>query len=95
MGEGLSKNILSAWHWLCRNVQDGGRLFLIGFSRGACTVRSLAGLMSACGLPDLTGLSDVDRWKRGVHCDVGGGYAETGLSNGALQWMIEEAQAQG
>ena len=30
-------------------------------------------------------------WFPGVHCDVGGGYRETGLSNGALKWMIDEA----
>ncbi|WP_109993133.1 DUF2235 domain-containing protein [Salinisphaera sp. LB1] len=31
-------------------------------------------------------------WFPGVHCDVGGGYRETGLSDGALDWMIHEAQ---
>jgi uncharacterized protein (DUF2235 family) len=30
-------------------------------------------------------------WFPGVHSDVGGGYAETGLSDLALAWMIEEA----
>lgn len=34
-------------------------------------------------------------WFPGVHSDVGGGYAHCGLSDGALKWMIEEAQAQG
>jgi hypothetical protein len=34
-------------------------------------------------------------WFPGVHCDVGGGYRETGLSDGALQWMIDEAKALG
>jgi hypothetical protein len=31
-------------------------------------------------------------WFPGVHSDVGGGYAHCGLSDGALKWMIEEAQ---
>lgn len=31
-------------------------------------------------------------WFPGAHSDVGGGYAETGLSDGALLWMMEEAQ---
>jgi hypothetical protein len=31
-------------------------------------------------------------WFPGVHCDVGGGYVETGLSDRALQWMIDEAE---
>jgi hypothetical protein len=30
-------------------------------------------------------------WFPGVHCDVGGGYADSDLSDGALQWMIEES----
>ncbi len=30
-------------------------------------------------------------WFPGVHSDVGGGYRESGLADGALQWMIEEA----
>jgi hypothetical protein len=34
-------------------------------------------------------------WFPGVHCDVGGGYRETGLSDRPLQWMIREAVAQG
>jgi uncharacterized protein (DUF2235 family) len=34
-------------------------------------------------------------WFPGVHSDVGGGYRETGLSDGALKWMIEEAATQG
>jgi hypothetical protein len=34
-------------------------------------------------------------WFPGVHCDVGGGYAQTGLSDGALLWMLDEARACG
>lgn len=36
-------------------------------------------------------------WFPGVHCDVGGGYAETesGLSKIALRWMIDEARIAG
>ncbi|MFB7575307.1 phospholipase effector Tle1 domain-containing protein [Streptomyces sp. NPDC056165] len=31
-------------------------------------------------------------WFPGSHMDVGGGHRETGLSDGALQWMIERAE---
>jgi uncharacterized protein (DUF2235 family) len=34
-------------------------------------------------------------WFRGSHGDVGGGYAETGLSDIALGWMMERARAAG
>ena len=35
------------------------------------------------------------QWFAGVHGDVGGGYGETGLSDIALKWMIDEATAKG
>ncbi|NIZ12411.1 DUF2235 domain-containing protein [Phaeobacter sp. HF9A] len=39
---------------------------------------------------------DVEqRWFPGVHGNVGGSYAETGLGDLTLQWMLEEAQANG
>ncbi|MBX3669840.1 MAG: DUF2235 domain-containing protein [Rhodocyclaceae bacterium] len=34
-------------------------------------------------------------WFPGAHSDVGGGYAETGLSDGALLWMLREAESCG
>lgn len=39
---------------------------------------------------------DVEqRWFSGVHCNVGGGYADTGLSDRALRWMIDKASNTG
>ena len=203
-GHGLNRNIQSAYYWLARNFHKGDSIFLFGFSRGAYTVRSLAGLIDRCGLPDLTELSERCSWERikaafeegyrrkrqnsewagtwkfyarqdtrvrfigvwdtvgalgvpdtlpffnlfdrpnkcffhdtslgnnveiarhavaldeirasfaptlwtshnnksdvaqvwfpGVHGDVGGGYAQTGLSDGALHWMVTEAEKAG
>jgi hypothetical protein len=34
-------------------------------------------------------------WFEGCHSDIGGGYAETGLSDTALLWMVAEANKQG
>jgi hypothetical protein len=34
-------------------------------------------------------------WFTGVHCDIGGGYAETGLSDIALLWMADRAREYG
>jgi len=34
-------------------------------------------------------------WFAGVHCDVGGGYPETGLSDITLKWMMGKANALG
>lgn len=49
-GWGLSRNIRSAYAFLAMNYELGDRIFLFGFSRGAYTVRSLAGMISRCGL---------------------------------------------
>ena len=206
VGVGLSKNIMSAYKWLGVNYQDDDHIFLFGFSRGAYTARSLGGMVSTCGLLDLSSLSEKEVWKRvdaaykrgyrgkkhksewardwachrstdaafpifflgvwdtvgalgvpddmailnlldsrrkyafhdttlgpevvharhavaidemrasfaptlwtgvqsgrdvkqiwfpGVHCDVGGGYREKGLSDGTLKWMMDEATAVG
>lgn len=39
-----------------------------------------------------TGQDEKQVWFPGVHADVGGGYLETGLSDAALLWMIQQAQ---
>lgn len=203
-GLGLTHNIMSAYRWLGGQYEEGDRISLFGFSRGAYTVRSLAGIIVGHGLLNLRGLKEPEVWKRvaaaeqayrdqksnrnwakgwafhgtgapaqvqihflgvwdtvgalgipnslgildlldrfsnfefhdtsigpnvlnarhavaldekrtpfsptlwttgaqrstvkqiwfpGVHCDVGGGYRETGLSDGALAWMMDEAAA--
>jgi uncharacterized protein (DUF2235 family) len=50
-GYGLNDEIIAAYQWLIDNYNSGDELFLFGFSRGAFTARSLAGLISRCGLP--------------------------------------------
>lgn len=49
-GTGLSRNILEAYRYLIAKYEAGDELFLLGFSRGAFTVRSLAGLIRSCGI---------------------------------------------
>jgi uncharacterized protein (DUF2235 family) len=211
LGDGLEKNVKSAYKWLAQIYRPGDAIFIFGFSRGAYTARYVAGMISAYGLADfatqtvaddamwslvdrvfdavrndadpltLAGerffntpagasprettpvhflgvwdtvgalgvpgdiafLNLLDNWRSfqfkdtvlsnnvrharhavamderresftptlwanakdhpdarqlwfaGVHCDVGGGYAQTGLSDIALEWMMDEAEAQG
>ncbi|TAH35503.1 MAG: DUF2235 domain-containing protein [Planctomycetota bacterium] len=199
-GEGLESNIHDAYRFLVANYEPNDQLFLFGFSRGAFTARSLAGMIRKCGIlrrssvrhyrpavglyrsaqrpddPDpqqfrrehsvcggdpidihfvgvwdtvgalgipMRGLRWLTRrdyqfhdtelsksvknayhalaidehrapfrptlwayvpkegqtveqvWFCGAHSDVGGGYREPGLSNIALTWMMEKAQAAG
>jgi hypothetical protein len=63
-GRGLDQNIMSAYRELCDYYAPGDRMFLFGFSRGAYTVRSLCGLISACGLLDTRGLPEPEIWAR-------------------------------
>ncbi len=50
-GWGLNGRIEAAYREVAEHYEPGDRLFLFGFSRGAYTARSLAGLMRNCGLP--------------------------------------------
>ena len=199
VGRGLDEDIRDCYHWLAKKYENGDKLFLFGFSRGAFTVRSLAGMIcrlgivklaadddpdgivkrvyrqgyrerrtklrglefhensnrvhfvgvwdtvGALGIPDDKVLLDLfdnpsryqfhdttlspnveyarhavaidekrgsftptlwdeknrdnqnvkQLWFPGVHSDVGGGYKEHGLSDGALEWMIDESKKAG
>ncbi len=50
-GLGITANIIDCYAALIRLYREGDRVFLIGFSRGAYTVRSVGGVMSFCGIP--------------------------------------------
>lgn len=49
-GYGLDDNILEAYNFLIDHYQANDRIFLFGFSRGAYTVRALAGMLTLIGL---------------------------------------------
>jgi hypothetical protein len=59
-GVGLSANIKQAYKWLAEQFRPDDVVALFGFSRGAYTARSLAGMISCCGLLDPTDVDDVD-----------------------------------
>jgi uncharacterized protein (DUF2235 family) len=181
-GYGLDKRILACYRFLRKRFADSdwereeNKVFLFGFSRGAYTVRRLAGLIAHSGIPvksaddelgwelykekdtvsseklkeegrffdipiEMIGVWDTVKatnvedyhdsqlsqnvisgyhamsiderrkffpvlkwdndarvlqvWFAGVHSDVGGGYAEAGLSDMALRWMIDRAMEHG
>jgi hypothetical protein len=198
-GLGLFGNVLAGYRFLALNYEPGDEIFVLGFSRGAYTARSLAGMVAGVGLltrralideklpeavaryqrldpangrpgqsatefrhdychpetpieflgvfdtvgalgvpgamrrrhqfhdvrlsdavrcarqalavdeprmkfePCLWDATDSDTedervrqvWFEGCHSDIGGGYAETGLSDTALLWMVAEANKQG
>ena len=49
-GYGLDDNVLATYEFLIREYEQGDNIYLFGFSRGAYTVRILAGLVHKVGL---------------------------------------------
>lgn len=49
-GWGLSANVMAGYRFLVEHFCPGDRIYLFGFSRGAYTVRSLAGLILHAGI---------------------------------------------
>ncbi len=50
MGRGINRQIKRAYGYLSSRYRPGDRIFLIGYSRGAYAVRSLAGVLDQVGL---------------------------------------------
>ncbi|MCW8809969.1 MAG: DUF2235 domain-containing protein [Ignavibacteriaceae bacterium] len=49
-GYGITKNIEDAYEYLMDKYEENDYVYLFGFSRGAFTVRALAGMLYKCGL---------------------------------------------
>lgn len=49
-GWGLNNNIKQAYAALCNQYEAGDEILIFGFSRGAYTARSLAGMIRKCGI---------------------------------------------
>lgn len=58
-GRGIDHKIQDAYFFLCENYVPGDEVYLFGFSRGAYTVRSLAGLIYCSGLLNRKHLREV------------------------------------
>jgi uncharacterized protein (DUF2235 family) len=65
-GWGLSRNVKQLYGELARVYAPGDKVFLFGFSRGAFTVRTLAGFINACGIFDLSKYPTNADFNRGV-----------------------------
>ncbi|KAF1836948.1 hypothetical protein BDW02DRAFT_577534 [Decorospora gaudefroyi] len=56
-GKGLAEDVREAYSFLANNYHPGDEIFLLGFSRGAFTARSIGGLIGEIGLLTKKGLS--------------------------------------
>lgn len=52
VGAGIIGRIVRGYTFISRNYEDGDRIVILGFSRGAYTARALAGMISSVGLLD-------------------------------------------
>lgn len=59
LGAGLEHNIVQGYRFLAEQYDEGDEIYVLGFSRGAYTARSLVGMLRNCGLVKKGGLSDV------------------------------------
>ena len=59
LGWGLDDNIVEAYRNLGFWYEPGDEIFIFGFSRGAYTARSLAGLIRSAGIPPRAHLGDL------------------------------------
>jgi uncharacterized protein (DUF2235 family) len=50
-GTGFTRSVADCYEAILRFYEPGDRIYLFGFSRGAYTVRSVAGVMNLCGVP--------------------------------------------
>jgi len=50
VGKGINRQIQRAYKWLATHYRDGDKIVLVGYSRGAYAVRSLAGVIDRVGL---------------------------------------------
>lgn len=49
-GFGLKRNVIAIYSFCCRNYQKGDQIYCFGFSRGAFTIRIVAGLIATQGI---------------------------------------------
>ena len=50
-GAGLELKLRDCYQFVSEAYEAGDRLYLLGFSRGAFTARSLGGMLTRCGVP--------------------------------------------
>lgn len=73
LGLGLGQNVRDLYTFLVRNYQAGDQIYLFGFSRGAFTVRLLAGMIARCGIidihhPDINTEKDLNKLVKAAYC---------------------------
>ena len=103
-GIGVPSNVRKLYLFLCWNWQPGDKIYLFGFSRGAFTVRTLAGMLRFQGLMPMmigdTAVTDADMrrnvkraWEayRAQTAPLWDGGLKMAPWIGALRWLRDRA----
>ncbi|WP_316200671.1 MULTISPECIES: DUF2235 domain-containing protein [unclassified Bradyrhizobium] len=81
-GRGITKNMADCYEFIINHYKEGDRIYLIGFSRGAYTVRCLANTIMLCGIPTKAENGPLLRYRKQVH-DIAREAVETVYEHGA------------
>jgi uncharacterized protein (DUF2235 family) len=81
-GRGITKNMADCYEFIINHYEEGDRIVLIGFSRGAYTVRCLANALMLCGIPTKTAEGPFMRYRKSVR-DIAKEAVETVYEHGA------------
>lgn len=65
-GRGVTTNIADCYAFIVNHYEPGDRIFLIGFSRGAYTVRAVADLIRLCGIPTNVEGKPLPRFRKAI-----------------------------
>lgn len=85
-GDGMERNIRTLYRFIVYNYQPGDELYFFGFSRGAFTVRTLAGFMNSFGLLE----KDDDYYVPEIYSCY-----EKGIHPGTREWHSAFPKSQG
>jgi uncharacterized protein (DUF2235 family) len=66
-GLGLKRNLLDIYKYLCRNYEEGDKIYAFGFSRGAFTIRLLVALIVQEGVVEYEDEKQLDIAARGAY----------------------------
>src|ERR1700730_4542891 len=81
-GRGITKNMADCYEFIINHYKESDRIYLIGFSRGAYTVRCLASTIMLCGIPTKAENEPLLRYRKQVH-DIAKEAVETVYEHGA------------
>lgn len=81
-GRGITKNMADCYEFIINHYEPGDRIYLIGFSRGAYTVRCLANTIMLCGIPTKSEHGPLLRYRKQVY-DIAREAVETVYEHGA------------